>query len=505
MKGLLSTAASRAWLGVVAIGVIVVVVVFVLGLMPRLGAGQDVLDASKPAMTEGAVKGEVAATKLTAQLVDLADPLMTKGGGATEVSTLVRLIARKTGVSAKRARAFLARQAPHTEALLRALPLSAITREADRLTAFLALTLNITPEDVLDLLARDYPHLYQTLSELPSVTSGWRNVPGVAGLTRFDGRRVKTMPEVSDYLRGDLVDTVDEQSGRVRSVAGSGGVGFIPTLLLVVGLLTIAFGLLHARWSASHPSGRRAWGIVVAAGVLLLIAVGALQVVPRFLDADKAIGALEPAFASERVDGLRAGTDLVVQTVRFGDPVVNAAGGGAAEVPKLQTYISEQTGLTVRQVRGRLNDAVPHTAALLQAIPLTAVAKEVSPLLAALSRKLGMSHARLLATLHKRTPGLAQAVVSVRPVTAGWDAIPDSRDFERFDGLEAVDSMPEFAAYLDRDAVPVFESQQGHFHTFASSFAPILVVPGVMIGIGLILVIYGVTMMFLATKPVARA
>jgi hypothetical protein len=504
VKALLSTAASRAWLGIVAIGVIVVVVVFGLQLMPRLGAGQDVLDASKPALTEGAVKGEVAATKLTGQFVDLADPLMTKGGGATEVRTLVRMISHRTGVSAKRARAFLRREAPHTEALLRALPLSAVARESDRLTAFLALTLNVTPEDVQDLLARDYPHLFQTLSELPSVTSGWRNVPGVAGLTRFDGRRVKTMPEVSDYLRGDVVDTIEEQSDHVRSLAGWGGIGYLSTLLLVVGLLAIAFGLLHARWSASHPSGRRAWGIVVAAGVLLLIAVGALQIVPRFLDADTAITALEPAFQDERVDGLRAGTDLVVQTVRFADPLVTTAGGASDEVPKLETYISEQTGLTERQVRGRLNDAVPHTAALLQAIPLTEVSQEVSPLLAVLARKLGVSGDKLVVTLRRRTPGLAQALLSVRPVTAGWDAIPDSRDFERFDGLTPVSSMPAFADYLDRDAVPVIESEQGNFHKLEGTVVPIVAVPGVLIGIALILVIYGVMMMFLATKPPVR-
>ena len=358
--------------------------------MPRLSAGQAVLDASKPRLTEDAVKGEVAATKLTGQLVDLADPLMTKGGGASEVRTLVRMIERKAGVSAKRARALLSREAPHTEALLRALPFSAVTREADRLTAFLALTLNVTPEDVQDLLARDYPHLFQTLSELPSVTSGWRNVPGVEGLTRFDGRRVKSMPEVSDYLRGDVVDTLDEQSDHVRSLAGSGGIGFISTLLLVVGLIAIAFGLLHARWSASHPSGRRAWGIVVAAGVLLLIAVGALQIVPRFLDADKAI---TRARAGVRIRARRraAGRDRPRRADR---PLRRSARHHRGwrqprEVTKLETYIAGQTGLTQRQVRGRLNDAVPHTAALLQAIPLTEVSQEVSPLLAVLSRKLG--------------------------------------------------------------------------------------------------------------------
>jgi len=123
-----------------------------------------------------------------------------------------------------------------------------------------------------------------------------------------------------------------------------------------------------------------------------------------------------------RVDGLRAGTDLVVQTVRFADPLVTTAGGGADEVPKLEIYVAEQTGLTERQVRGRLKDAVPHTAALLEAIPLTEVSQEVSPLLAVMARKLGYSGDKLIVTLRKRTPGLAQALESVAPVTSGWDA-----------------------------------------------------------------------------------
>ena len=55
MRGLLSTAASRAWMGVVAAGVVMVALVFGLQLLPRLSAGQEVIDAAQPAMTEQAV------------------------------------------------------------------------------------------------------------------------------------------------------------------------------------------------------------------------------------------------------------------------------------------------------------------------------------------------------------------------------------------------------------------------------------------------------------------
>jgi hypothetical protein len=52
MKGLLSTRVARAWLAVAVVGLVVVVLVLGLGLPSRLGAGQDVIDAAKPALTK---------------------------------------------------------------------------------------------------------------------------------------------------------------------------------------------------------------------------------------------------------------------------------------------------------------------------------------------------------------------------------------------------------------------------------------------------------------------
>ena len=66
VKGLVSTAASRAWLAVVAVGIVVVAVVFGLQLVPRLTAGQKVIDAARPALTDDAVKGELAASRARA-------------------------------------------------------------------------------------------------------------------------------------------------------------------------------------------------------------------------------------------------------------------------------------------------------------------------------------------------------------------------------------------------------------------------------------------------------
>jgi len=504
MKGLLSTTASRAWLGVVVLGVVMVALVFALGLIPRLTAGQELLDTAKPVVSDGAVRGELAGTKLLSQYVQLADPLVTKGGAAREVPKLAALIANRTGVSQQRARSYLHERAPHIEALLRALPFSGIAREREELTLFLATTLNTTPEDVQDQLARNFPRLFQTLSALPSVAGAWRNVPGVEGMTRFDGARVKTLPEYRDYVRDDLVATVAGEKEHIQALAGSGGIGYVPYLLLVIGLVLIAFGLLHARWSRHHPSGRFAWAAVFAIAILTLVAVGALSYFPRLNGADTAIERLAPAFDQQRVAGTRAGIDVVAQAASFGDPIVTAAGGAAAEVPKLLAFVAEQTGVSRDQVRSRLRRAAPRTSALLEAIPLSRASAEVAPLLSALARKFDMSESELLRTLRDRTPQIARTLPALRPVTRGWNAIPATQDLRRVDDGAPVRTLPAFASYLDKDVVPVLESGRADFESVADPWPPLGLLAAIVLGFGALLAIYAVAMMFLATRTPKR-
>jgi hypothetical protein len=211
------------------------------------------------------------------------------------------------------------------------------------------------------------------------------------------------------------------------------------------------------------------------------------------------ISAFEPAFDAQRVTGLRAGSDFVDQAVRFGDPIMTPEGGATAEVPQLVTFVAGRAGLTEPQVRARLQRAAPHTMALLQAIPLSKVAGEVPHLLAVLSRKLGVGGDRLVRTLRRRTPGLAQAVLAVGPVTAGWSRIPGTQDLQRFDGLAPVRSMPEFSAYLGADVVALFETQRSHFATLAGTWPPVNVLSWLLLGIGGLVAIYATAMLFLAT------
>ena len=84
-------------------------------------------------------------------------------------------------------------------------------------------------------------------------------------------------------------------------------------------------------------------------------------------------------------------------------------------------------------------------------------------------------------------------------MTTRWNAIKGTEGLERFDGLTPVRSMPQFAEYLDRDVVTLFEAQRDHFETLADTWPPVDILPWVVLGLGGLLAIYGLTMLFLAT------
>ncbi len=77
----LANGQARAWLVVAAVGLLVILVVLVLGLFGRLGAGQDVLDQARPAFTEERVAGDRAAITMVSSIVDLAIRSPRSGAG----------------------------------------------------------------------------------------------------------------------------------------------------------------------------------------------------------------------------------------------------------------------------------------------------------------------------------------------------------------------------------------------------------------------------------------
>jgi hypothetical protein len=503
MKALLSARASRAWLAVALVGLVVIVLVLALGLVPRLAAGQHVIDAAKPALTGERVAGDRAGIDFISKYVDLADPLMTgRGGGSDEVATLVGLVGKGTKRPATDVAALLHKEAPHTEALLRALPLSAAADEIPAFTGYLATTLNLPEEDLAAEVEQSFPKLSQTLTALPIVTNGWDDIPGTEELTRFDGNTpVRTMPHLRDYLSGDLVATVEKDHRDVQDVASNGGIGYIPWLLLVIGVGLLAYGALQARRVASAaPPGRHEWSVVAAVGVVILGLVLVLHYVPRLNAADRVISDLEPAFAEQRVQGDRAGSDMIHQAVLLGDPIVTARGGAAAEGPRLVAFVSARTNLSHDTVRAALLRRSPHIAALLQAMPLSEVAAEVPHLLRFLARTLRTRPDRLLATLGRRTPHLAQAILAVRPVTLGWNAVPGTEKLTDFEGTTPVRTMPALDQYFSTDVIPVLETQRANFRDLADPWPPVNAFAPLLLVLGALVTLYGLLMMRAATK-----
>jgi hypothetical protein len=480
---------------VALVGLVVVVLVLGLRLSSRLGAGQDLIDAAKPALTDERAAGDRAGIDFISAYVDLADPLMTARGGASrEIAPLIRLLSRRTKRSAGEVAAALRREAPRTEALLRALPLSGAANEIPAFTRYLATTLHTSEEGLAAELERSFPKLSQTLTALPSVAGGWNDIPGIAGLTRFDGSTpVKTVPQLRDYFSRDLVATVEREKDDFQSVAGSGGIGYIPRLLLVLGVVVLLYGLLQMRRARDAPPGKPSWGLIVGL-------VGILQYVPRLHAADRVISGLEPAFAEQRVQGDRAGTDIVHQTVLFGDPIATKRGGAAAEVPALLSFVRQRTNLKRSEVLGTLGRRAPRLTALLQAIPLSAVAAEVPHLLTYLGRTLKLRRAELLATLRRRTPRLAQSLLSVRPVTIRWNSIPATEALTRFDGTTSVRTLPALDQYFSDDVIPVLESRRASFRDLADPWPPVTVFAPLLLAIGALVLVYGLVMMLFMPK-----
>ena len=198
-----------------------------------------------------------------------------------EVGELVALIARRAGVSRERARAFLRREAPHTEALLRALPFSGVADE----------------RNAPDALPRDDAEHHVRRPAGPARARVPAPVPDARGAAERHGRLVRRArhrghdalgrgqagqdrcrPARVPARRPRRRRSPRSRSASSRSRARAGSATSRCCCSRRRGL--IRFGLLHARWARDHPSGRIAWGSSSSIGVLIVL-VGALGYFPR--------------------------------------------------------------------------------------------------------------------------------------------------------------------------------------------------------------------------------
>ncbi|HEX7301013.1 MAG TPA: hypothetical protein VF257_18595 [Solirubrobacteraceae bacterium] len=491
------------WVIVLVVGVLDVTVVLGLNLIPRLNAGQNVLDAARPAFAPERVTGARAGINLISKNVDTADPIVTAdGGAAAEVPKLVGFVSDKTGLSQAAVVGALQKNFPHTLALLQTIPLSSVTSELPKLLTFLEGALKISQADLLAALKQNFPHLAQAIVNLPTVTNGWSSIQGIDGLTRFDGTPVKSVPDLRTYFGSDLIPVIETQRKNFESLDGTSTVNWIAPLLLIVGFVVIAFAVLMIALNLRGPLPRgpamAAASVVPVVGIGVVALVLVISLVPRVSNGQKLLDALRPTTPLERVHGDRAGITMVSAIADTEDPIMTEQGGAAAEVPKLVGFVSEKTGLSQAAVIGALKKNFPHTLALLQAIPLSSVTSEIPGLLTFLEKALKVSQAQLMAALGDNFPRLAQAITNLPAVTNGWNDVPGANGMTRFDG-SPVKSVPDVRSYFSADVIPVLEKQRDNYNKLMETSKINFIGPLVLI-VGLIVIVYGLLMLFLASR-----
>ena len=491
------------WVVVLVVGVLVVAVVLGLSLIPRLNDGQKVLDAAKPAFASQRIAGGRAGINLISTNVDAADPIVTaQGGAAAEVPQLIAFVSQKTGLSQAAVVAALQKSFPHTTALLETIPLSSVTAEIPGLLAFLEKTLHVTQPQLLAALKTNFPHLTQAIVNLPTVTNSWNAVPGIPGATRFDGTPIHTVPQLRNYFSSDLIPVLEHQQSNFKSLDGTSSVNWVAPLLLVVGLVVIAFAVLMI---TLNLRGRATRGIATAgAAVVLVVGVGVvalvlvLSLVPRVSNGQKLLDGLRPVNAANRVHDDRVEINLVSAIIDTEDPLMTAQGGAAAEVPKLIAFVSKKTGLSQAAVVAALQKNFPHTTALLETMPLSSVTSELPGLFAFLEKTLHVTQPQLLAALKTNFPHLTQAIVNLPTVTNGWNAIPGLDGATRFDGTP-IKSAPDVRSYFGSDVIPVLETQHGNYEKLVSTSSINFIGP-LVLAVGIIVILYGLLMLFLARQ-----
>ena len=248
---------SLAWFVVVVAGVVVLAIVWGLDLFPRLDAGQRVLDGARPIFTEeragiesgklasGLDAGDRVGITIIGNVADTYDPIIdTEGGAAAEVGPLVELVAGATGLADDEVLAALEENFPNTFHLLLALPLDQVSAEIPGLLTFVADNSDLADADaVLAAIGENTPRLAQAITNLLDVTDGFREIPGIEPLTRFDGSPVRSIPELVDYFDDDVVSGVRAVTADYRTLDTTAPpVDLFPPLLLIVGILVIIYG-----------------------------------------------------------------------------------------------------------------------------------------------------------------------------------------------------------------------------------------------------------------------
>ncbi len=502
------------WGTVLVIGGVILAVVFGLNLYPRLVDAGTVLNGLSPAFSKPRVEGTAAGLSVVSDAVDVANPIMTPSGGAQlDIAHLLAFLSARTKVPEARLLAILQARFPHAAGLLEAVPLSQVSTELPGLEAYLASLLHMSPVQVAQVLRTQFPALSLALTNLPAVTSGWNNIPGVSGLTTFSGVPVKTVPQLRNYFADDVVPVLATQRTNFERLKNDWPpVSGIPIWLTVLAGVLILLGIaMIARWRMGIPARSEAAGEVLPVFLLGLLTLGfvfGLGMFPRLDGGQKLLDAAAPIFAPSRVAGDVGGVAMVSRIADVVDPIVAPQGGAAAEVPKLLALVSAKTGLPVSSVITLLKTHFPHVAGLLEAIPLSAVTAELPGLESFIASLVHITPAGVATTISRSFPALAGALAGLPAMTANWYSIPGIDAMTTFGpgGVgrgSPIETMPEFVGYLSHDLVPAVASVQADIEVVVSTTPPLTAFPPALTVAGGLITLYGagLLVLLLAREP----
>ncbi|WP_240163710.1 hypothetical protein [Mycolicibacterium sphagni] len=494
-----------AWAGVTLVGVIVVILVVSWQLFPRLTAAQTLVDDLTPAFTPDRVIGDRAGIQMVSVATNSADSIMYPDDAAGEMPKLVGSIAQRSGRSEADVQAMLRKDFPHITALLNS-NLTGVSGELPKLVHYLGTVLYLTPDQVQHMLQTDYPKIYQVIVSLPKLTSGWKAVPGTENLTRFDGTPVHTMPQLRDYLSEELIAPVERQQGNFRPLGVRGGVGFLAPLLLVLGLVVIAFGTLMVvvTWrSVPRNPLRFAWVVVPVVGAAVVALVLGLNLFPRLIGGQTLLNDTRSAFAASRVEGDRAGIEYVSVFVDALGPAVLPDGGVTTEYPALLDHLAHSVGIPTEDVRALVHLDFPATATLLDAVPFSAATAEIPKLSDFLASTWNVTPDQMRATLRVDYPKISQLITNLPPLTDGFAAAPGAEKLTRFDGSPAR-SVPQIRDYFRFDVIPALVRQQKNYVIVDTNWPPLTVFAPLLTAVGVLVVVYGFLLGFLTRRQLRR-
>jgi hypothetical protein len=251
-----------------------------------------------------------------------------------------------------------------------------------------------------------------------------------------------------------------------------------------------------------NRSGVLQWVIVLGVGALVVTVVLGLNLIPRLNHGQKVLNGAKPVYTSQRLQADVAGIDLISHNVQMADPIMTPAGGGASEVTALVGYAAKVAHVTPAQALALIKKEFPHTAALLAAIPLSAVSAELPRLVTFLATTLKITPEQVLKALQADFPAIAQAITNLPTVTSGWNNIQNIDGLTRFNGT-AVTTVPQLRTYFKDDLIPAVAAQQSNFQSLDGTSSLTWIAPLLLI-IGIIVMLFGAGMIVRNRHGVSR-